>query len=68
LLDLIKAKGKGKEVRVEEAPEPEAPEDLVEALRASVEAAKKRRGKASSSRSRRSPAKRNSSRRKASRR
>ena len=40
---VIRAKGKGKEVSVEEAAEPEAPEDLVEALRASVEAAKKRR-------------------------
>jgi DNA end-binding protein Ku len=68
LLDVIKAKGKGKEVRVEETPEPEAPEDLVEALRASVEAAKKRRSRPTTSRSRRSPARRKGARRKASRR
>ena len=54
LLEVIKAKGKGKEVAVEEAPEPEQPEDLLEALRASVESAKKKRKRPSSSRSNRS--------------
>ena len=67
LLDVIRAKGKGKEVSVEEAAEPEAPEDLVEALRASVEAAKRRRRPASTS-SRRKPTRRASSRRNPSKR
>ena len=67
LLEVIKAKGKGKEITVEEPAEPEAPEDLVEALRASVEAAKKRR-RSSSATSRRKSTRRSSSRRKPSRR
>ena len=67
LLAVIRAKGKGKEVSVEEAAEPEAPEDLVEALRASVEAAKKRRRPTSAS-SRRKPTRRAASRRRPSRR
>ena len=68
LLAVIKAKRKGKEVHVEQPQEPEAPEDLVEALRASVEAAKKRRSRSTTSRPRRSPTKRKGSPRKASRR
>jgi DNA end-binding protein Ku len=68
LLDVIEAKRKGKKVHVAEARELEAPVDLVEALRASVEAAKKRRGKAASSRSRRKPEKRKPRSTKASRR
>jgi DNA end-binding protein Ku len=40
LCEIIKAKRKGEEVRVEAEPEPEAPTDLMEALRASVEAAR----------------------------
>jgi DNA end-binding protein Ku len=43
LCEIIKAKRKGEEVRVEAEPEPEAPTDLMEALRASVEAARGRR-------------------------
>lgn len=69
LLDVIKAKRKGKAIRVEEAEEREAPEDLVEALRASVEAAGKRRRKASASRASRKPVKKRSTgRRKTARR
>ena len=45
LCEIIKAKRKGEEVRVEAEPEPEAPTDLMEALRASVEAARGRRSK-----------------------
>ena len=41
LLDVIKAKGKGKEVRVEETPEPRRPGPR-RSTRASVEAAKAR--------------------------
>ena len=52
LLEVIKAKRKGKEVQVEPVPEREPPEDLLEALRESVEAAKKRRRKAPAARSR----------------
>ena len=54
LLEVIKAKGKGKEVAVEEAKDTENPADLLEALRASVESAKKKRKRPSSSRSNRS--------------
>ena len=53
LLEVIKAKRKGKDVHVEQVPEREPPEDLLEALRESVEAATKRRRKAPT-RSRRS--------------
>ncbi len=45
LCEIIEAKRKGEEVRVEAEPEPEAPTDLMEALRASVEAARGRRGR-----------------------
>jgi DNA end-binding protein Ku len=45
LCEIIKAKRKGDEVRVEAEPEPEAPTDLMEALRASVEAARGRRSR-----------------------
>jgi DNA end-binding protein Ku len=43
LCEIIKAKRRGEEVHVEAAPEPEAPTDLMSALRASVEAARHRR-------------------------
>ena len=52
LLEVIKAKRKGKEVHAEPVPEREPPGDLLEALRESVEAAKKRRRKAPAARSR----------------
>jgi DNA end-binding protein Ku len=42
LCEIIRAKRKGEEVRVEAEPEPEAPTDLMAALRASVEAARRR--------------------------
>ena len=44
--DADEAKRKGEEVRVEAEPEPEAPTDLMAALRASVEAARGRRSPA----------------------
>jgi DNA end-binding protein Ku len=47
LCEIIEAKRKGEEVRVEAEPEPEAPTDLMAALRASVEAARGRRRPAS---------------------
>jgi DNA end-binding protein Ku len=40
LCEIIKAKRKGKKIKVEREPEPEAPTDLMAALRASVEAAR----------------------------
>ncbi|HEY3070571.1 MAG TPA: Ku protein [Gaiellaceae bacterium] len=43
LCEIIEAKRKGEEVRIEAAPEPEPPTDLMAALRASVEAAKRKR-------------------------
>jgi DNA end-binding protein Ku len=43
LCEIIEAKRKGKEIRVEAEPEPEAPTDLMAALRASVEAARRER-------------------------
>jgi DNA end-binding protein Ku len=43
LLAVIDAKRKGKEVHVEPAPKAEEPADLMEALRASLDAAKSRR-------------------------
>jgi DNA end-binding protein Ku len=43
LLEIIEAKRKGEEVHVERRPEEEAPVDLMEALRASVDAAKRRK-------------------------
>jgi DNA end-binding protein Ku len=42
LCEIIEAKRKGEEVRAEKEPEPEAPADLMAALRASVEAARGR--------------------------
>ena len=51
LCEIIKAKRKGEPVHAEPADEPEAPTDLMAALRASLEASQRRRG--------RSPAKRN---------
>jgi DNA end-binding protein Ku len=42
LCEIIEAKRKGEQVRVEPEPEPEAPTDLMAALRASVEAARRR--------------------------
>jgi DNA end-binding protein Ku len=47
LCEIIEAKRKGEEVRVQAEPEPEAPTDLMAALRASVEAARGRRRPAS---------------------
>jgi len=41
LCEIIKAKRKGEKIRVEKEPEPEAPTDLMAALRASVEAARR---------------------------
>jgi DNA end-binding protein Ku len=49
LCEIIKAKRRGEEVRVEAEPEAEAPTDLMAALRASVEAA--RRGRPAPARS-----------------
>ncbi len=46
LLEVVEAKRKGKDVHVEEVPEREPPDDILAALRESVEAAKKRRRKA----------------------
>jgi DNA end-binding protein Ku len=43
---IIEAKRKGEEVHVPEKPEPEAPTDLMAALRASVEAAQQERKRA----------------------
>jgi DNA end-binding protein Ku len=43
LCEIIEAKRKGKEISVEVEPEPEAPTDLMAALRASVEAARSER-------------------------
>jgi DNA end-binding protein Ku len=43
LREVIATKRKGKEIQVEQGPEREPPEDLLEALRASVEAAKPKR-------------------------
>lgn len=43
LLEIVEAKRKGEEVHAERAPEPEEPADLMEALRASLEASTKRR-------------------------
>jgi DNA end-binding protein Ku len=48
LCEIIEAKRKGKEVRVDKEPEPEAPTDLMAALRASVEAAGRRGSRDSS--------------------
>jgi DNA end-binding protein Ku len=45
LCEIIKAKRKGEEIRVEKEPEPETPTDLMAALRASVEAARGRGSK-----------------------
>ena len=42
LCEIIEAKRRGEEVHAERAPEPEAPTDLMEALRASVDAARRR--------------------------
>jgi DNA end-binding protein Ku len=49
LCEIIKAKRKGEEIRVEAEPEPEAPTDLMEALRSSVEAARRNRAPGRSS-------------------
>ena len=50
LLEVVKAKRKGKEVHVEPAEKQEEPEDLMAALRASLDAAQSRRRRPSSSR------------------
>jgi DNA end-binding protein Ku len=46
LCEIIKAKREGKDVHAEAAPEPEEPGDLMAALRASLDAAQRRRGRA----------------------
>jgi DNA end-binding protein Ku len=51
LCEIIEAKRKGEEIRVEAEPEPEAPTDLMAALRASVEAAGRERAPRRSSNS-----------------
>jgi DNA end-binding protein Ku len=56
LRKIIRAKERGKPVAVAEPEEPEAPIDLMAALRESVESAKKRRGGRKRSRSRRKAA------------
>jgi DNA end-binding protein Ku len=56
LREIIHAKERGKPVPVAEPEEPEAPIDLMAALRESVESAKKRRGGRKRSRSRRKAA------------
>jgi DNA end-binding protein Ku len=45
LLAIVEAKRQGREVHVEPAAEPERPDDLMDALRASLEAAQSRRGR-----------------------
>ena len=52
LLKVIEAKGKGKEIQVDEVPERKPPDDLLEALRASVDAAKSKRKRPARTRSR----------------
>jgi DNA end-binding protein Ku len=69
LLQVIRAKQKGKTVHPPEEPAEEEPQDLLAALRASVDAAKGHRGRSSSSsRSRRAPAMKQRRKRTASRR
>jgi DNA end-binding protein Ku len=66
LLEIIKAKHKGEEVHVEPVEAPEEPEDLLAALRASLEASKARRGgrrrKGAAARSERKPQRKRSAR------
>jgi DNA end-binding protein Ku len=69
LLQVIRAKQKGKTVHPPEEPTEEEPQDLLAALRASVEAAKGHRSRSSSSsRSRRAPARKQRRKRTSSRR
>jgi DNA end-binding protein Ku len=59
LLAIIEAKAKGEEVHAERVREPEQPEDLMEALRASLEATRReKRSSGSNGGSKRRPAKR----------
>jgi DNA end-binding protein Ku len=51
LLEIVKAKRKGKEIHAEPAAEHEEPKDLMDALRASLEAAQGRRASAGKGRS-----------------
>jgi len=71
LLEIVEAKRKGKEVHAERPPEPEEPEDLMSALRASLEAAQARRASSGGGRKRkagtRTPARDRKPKRKASR-
>jgi DNA end-binding protein Ku len=63
LLKVIRAKQRGETVRPPEEPTGDEPADLLAALRASVDAAKKERGRATSrSRTRRAPSRKRSSR------
>jgi DNA end-binding protein Ku len=48
LCEIMKAKRKGEPVHAEAVPEPEAPTDLMSALRASLEASKRKSGRTSS--------------------
>src|SRR5215204_1616200 len=71
LLEIVEAKRKGKEVHAERPPEPEEQEDLMSALRASLEAAQARRASSGGGRKRkagtRTPARDRKPKRKASR-
>jgi len=62
LMDIIKRKRKGEKVHVEQEPEREEPTDLMEALRASLEASTRSKPKASRKRSASSSRKRAPSR------
>jgi DNA end-binding protein Ku len=64
LMDVIRAKRKGKTITAAPVEEEEEPADLLAALKASVEAAKKSKG---SVRAKRPPARKRSSRTKSSR-
>jgi DNA end-binding protein Ku len=52
LCEIIRAKRKGEDVRAEAVAEPEEPTDLMAALRASIDAAQKRRGRSGAARRR----------------
>ena len=58
LLSIVKRKQKGEEIHAPSAAEPEVSSDLLEALRASVEAAQESRGKRNGAGTKRKPARR----------
>ena len=64
LLEIVEAKRKGEEVHAEPAREPEQPDDIMAALRASLEAAKSRRTAKPKARASRDAARKPKSRRK----